>query len=76
MERFFRVSYFISHHLKHVLFKIISFSSAENTWEPVENLDCPELIEEFETKLAESQKRKAEAENASKKKKIAEIQVS
>jgi hypothetical protein len=33
------------------------------------------LIEEFENKLAESQKRKAEAENASKKKKIAEIQV-
>lgn len=43
----------------------------------MENLDCPELIEQFEAKLAESaaQKRRTELETSSKKKKIVDLRV-
>ena len=50
----------------------VIFRRSENTWEPDENLDCPEIISAFEEKLKakkDDKKRKKDAESPAQKKK-------
>lgn len=54
------------------LLKWKGYSDSENTWEPHDNLECPELIQAFEDKLKESkkQKDKKEKDTPDKKRKV------
>lgn len=47
---FFQTQYFI---------KWEGYPDSENTWEPVENLDCDELLEQFEKNLQKKKERRS-----------------
>ena len=53
-----KIEYYLSWKVKwdvyvaiHLTYFVQGFGPEENTWEPKENLDCPDLIKAFEDKL-------------------------
>ena len=60
---------------KEFLLKLKNYPDSENTCEPSANVECPELINDFKDKLKkknEDQKKTAEKDRGSPKKKLAE----
>lgn len=49
------------------LLKWKGYSDEENTWEPVDNMGCPDLIEAFERQRKEAKKKKLSTEEPTKK---------
>jgi chromobox protein 1 len=54
----------IQHGKVEYLLKWKGFDDSENSWEPVENLDCEDLIKNYENKIKITRKRKSKKSNS------------